>query len=77
MAPMPVRTTGVSMARSNPVRQVAEPTTNSPVRVSVMRMDHVAAAGVAERAVVRMAAASGARSRDGFVVLIMVLYKVT
>jgi len=71
MAPIPVRTTGVSVARSNPVRHVAEPTTNSPVRVSAMRMDHVAEAGVAARAVVRAVAAS---RRDGLMVLIMVVY---
>ena len=44
---MPVRMTGVSTARSMEVRQVAEPTAISPVRVSAMRMDQVALAGVA------------------------------
>ena len=47
---MPVSTRGVSRARSKPVRQVAEPRTNSPVRVSVMRMDQVAFAVDAARA---------------------------
>jgi len=49
MAPIPVRTSGVSLARSNPVRQVAEPRTTSPVLVSVMRMDQVAEAWVEAR----------------------------
>ena len=52
IAPIPVRTSGVSLARSNPVRQVADPRTTSPVLVSVIRMDQVAEAGdaVSERA---------------------------
>ena len=56
MAPIPVRTSGVSCARSKLVMQVAEPRTISPVRVSVMRMDQVADAGAARRAVARAAA---------------------